>query len=174
MSVYGVRVKSPIGLLVAAVLVGAACASSGGPRPEPFPRPPSPNGATGALTPTTRNALTTTALSLTGIPYREGGSTPRGFDCSGFTRYVFAQHGIPLPRQARQQYRMGRNVNVDDLRQGDLVFFTTVDTGASHVGLVIGSGQFVHAPSERGKVRVERLSDAYWARRYVGARRVVE
>ena len=133
--------------------------------------PPSRRSAT---TSTVRIALTTTALQLTGVPYREGGATPRGFDCSGFTRYVFAQQRISLPRRAQQQYRAGRSVDVDELGPGDLVFFTTVEPGASHVGLVIDRGTFVHAPSARGKVRLEQLGNAYWARRYLGARRVVE
>jgi len=116
-------------------------------------------------------ALSSTALSLRGAPYRNGGTTPTGFDCSGFVQYVFGQHGMTMPRETRQQFRVGRNVDRGRLQPGDLVFFTTVAPGASHVGIAIGGDQFVHAPSERGVVRVEHLSATYWNRRYVGARR---
>ena len=104
----------------------------------------------------------------------DGGETVDGFDCSGFTRYVFAQHGVILPRLAADQYRAGAPIDPDEVEAGDLVFFTTVAPGASHVGLAIGGDEFVHAPSERGEVRVERLGSRYWSQRYLGARRVVK
>jgi cell wall-associated NlpC family hydrolase len=117
-------------------------------------------------------ALSGTALALRGAPYRDGGIDPSGFDCSGFVRYVYEQHGVAVPRQVRDQFRIGMNVDRDDLEPGDLVFFSTTAPGASHVGIVIGGDQFVHAPSERGVVRVESLSAQYWASRYIGAKRV--
>jgi cell wall-associated NlpC family hydrolase len=81
-------------------------------------------------------------------------------------------HGMRLPREVRDQYQVGKKVERDDIEPGDLVFFETVSRGASHVGLVIGKDEFVHAPSSRGVVRVEHLSTAYWAKRYVGTRRL--
>ena len=117
-------------------------------------------------------ALSGTALALRGAPYRDGGIDPSGFDCSGFVRYVYEQHGVDVPRQVRDQFRVGKDVDREDLEPGDLVFFSTVAPGASHVGIVIGGDQFVHAPSERGVVRVESLSAQYWASRYIGAKRV--
>jgi cell wall-associated NlpC family hydrolase len=114
-----------------------------------------------------------TALEFRGVPYRNGGSDPSGFDCSGFVHYVFAKYGTVLPREVRDQYRAGASVDLDDVVAGDLLFFETVSRGASHVGMVVGAGQFVHAPSSRGVVRVERYDSSYWARRFVGARRVV-
>ena len=117
-------------------------------------------------------ALSGTALSLRGAPYRDGGIDPSGFDCSGFVRYVYEQHGVAVPRQVRDQFKIGKNVDREDLEPGDLVFFSTIAPGASHVGIVIGGDQFVHAPSERGVVRVESLSAQYWASRYIGAKRV--
>ncbi len=117
-------------------------------------------------------ALSGTALSLRGSPYRMGGVDPSGFDCSGFVRYVYQQHGVLMPREVREQFRVGKNVDRNRLEPGDLVFFSTVAPGASHVGIVIGGDQFVHAPSERGVVRVENLGAQYWARRYIGARRI--
>jgi peptidoglycan DL-endopeptidase CwlO len=117
-------------------------------------------------------ALVGTALSLRGSPYLDGGSDPAGFDCSGFTQYVFAQHGVELPREVRDQYRRGRSVKPSEVRPGDLVFFTTTAPGATHVAIMIGGDEFVHAPSSSGVVRVERISSSYWAPRYVGARRI--
>lgn len=133
--------------------------------PGSWPGRPAPAGALDGY------ALTSTALALRGAPYRNGGAAPDGFDCSGFVQYVFGQHGVPMPRETREQFRTGRGVDRRTLQPGDLVFFTTVAPGASHVGIMIGDDQFVHAPSERGVVRVERLSSSYWSRRFVGARR---
>ena len=107
-----------------------------------------------------------------GIPYRNGGSDPSGFDCSGFVQWVFAQNGIQLPREVRDQYDAGQKVDLRDVQPGDLLFFETVSRGASHVGVAIGSDQFVHAPSSTGVVRVERFTASYWAMRFVGARRI--
>jgi cell wall-associated NlpC family hydrolase len=117
-------------------------------------------------------SISSTALSLRGAPYRNGGADPTGFDCSGFVRYVFAQHGISMPRDVRQQFERGEDVDPATLEPGDLLFFTTVAPGASHVGISVGGDQFVHAPSSNGVVRVENLSHPYWANRFVGAKRV--
>jgi cell wall-associated NlpC family hydrolase len=113
------------------------------------------------------------ALQLRGTPYRNGGADPAGFDCSGFVQYVFAQHGVIVPRKVMEQYRAGTEVPPSQLQAGDLVFFTTVAPGASHVGIALGGDEFVHAPSSTGEVRVERMSAAYWSTRFVGARRVL-
>ena len=118
-------------------------------------------------------AVVSTALRFVGVPYRDGGSDPSGFDCSGFVQYVFARLGTVLPREVRDQFQLGREVDVKDVKPGDLLFFETVGRGASHVGMVVGGDQFVHAPSSRGVVRVERFTASYWAMRFVGARRVV-
>lgn len=165
-------------LLIAGSVVASGCGvRTIGAVPQPFPRPGErPGGAISAATGTAAvdaYAITSTALQLRGSPYRDGGDTPAGFDCSGFVQYVFAQHGVTLPRQVDEQYRIGEDIAPTDLQPGDLLFFTTVAPGASHVALSIGSDEFVHAPSERGVVRVERLSSAYWSRRLVGARRIV-
>jgi cell wall-associated NlpC family hydrolase len=122
--------------------------------------------------PLTRPAIVDTAMRLRGVPYRNGGSDPSGFDCSGFVQWVFARHGVPLPREVREQYAAGQQIGPSEVQPGDLVFFETVSRGASHVGVAIGGDQFVHAPSSTGVVRVERFSATYWARRFVGARRV--
>jgi cell wall-associated NlpC family hydrolase len=141
----------------------------------PIP-PPSAPGRSNPVRPGTGTAngyaLSGTALSLRGAPYKDGGIDPSGFDCSGFVRYVYEQHGVAMPRQVRDQFRIGKNVDRDRLEPGDLVFFSTVAPGASHVGIVIGGDQFIHAPSERGVVRVESLTQQYWASRFIGAKRV--
>src|SRR5262245_30625976 len=168
------------GLLIAAAALASACASTGGvPKPFPMPDAPAPTHpnapdmpATGAKRVFDGYALVGTALALRGAPYRNGGSDPSGFDCSGFTQYVFAQYGVALPRDVREQFRQGKPIDSQDLAPGDLVFFSTTDPGATHVAIVIGSDQFVHAPSSSGVVRVERLRSSYWSQRYVGARRV--
>jgi len=157
-------------VLVAAMLVPPACASRGTPPPR-FPgaiRPPRPPSS-GAAT------VVDTAVRLEGTPYRNGGTDTSGFDCSGFVQYVFAQHGVTLPRSVRDQFQAGLAVPRSALIPGDLVFFSTTARGASHVGIVVDAkdGTFVHAPSERGVVRVERLDADYWSKRYVGARRIL-
>ena len=113
-----------------------------------------------------------TALSLRGAPYRNGGVDPSGFDCSGFTQYVFARHGTALPREVREQFVAGKPVDPDDVVAGDLLFFATTSPHATHVGIAIGGDQFVHAPSSTGVVRVERMSAAYWSHRFLAARRI--
>ena len=115
-----------------------------------------------------------TAMGLRGIPYKNGGTDPSGFDCSGFVQWVFAQHGIHLPRDVEMQFGAGRKIKVSDLHPGDLIFFHTEGNGASHVGLAIGGDEFVHAPSIKGVVRVERFSNNYWRHRIVGARRIAD
>lgn len=110
------------------------------------------------------------ALSLQGVPYRFGGTSRSGFDCSGFTQYVYRSSNTVLPRTASEQFNVGSSVSRGQLQVGDLVFFSTYAQGASHVGIYIGGGRFVHA-SNSG-VRVTSLSDSYYAGRYLGARRV--
>jgi cell wall-associated NlpC family hydrolase len=119
-------------------------------------------------------AVVGTALALRGTPYRNGGSDVNGFDCSGFTQYVFSRYGIALPRDVRAQYQTGTSVRPAELTPGDLVFFTTTSPDVSHVAIVVGGDQFVHAPSSTGVVRVEHLSASYWSQRYIGARRVLK
>jgi len=110
------------------------------------------------------------ALSLLGVPYVFGGTSRSGFDCSGYTQYVFKASGISLPRTAAEQFNVGSSVSRGQLQSGDLVFFTTYASGASHVGIYIGGGEFVSA-SNSG-VSISSLGSGYYASRYLGARRV--
>jgi cell wall-associated NlpC family hydrolase len=197
--------RSTLAILVALAAAGAGCASSGAvPRPFPMPanaraaNPPAhgaaspepavvaPDGldddavalADASSTPETPalfRALVETALALRGAPYKNGGGDPNGFDCSGFTQYVFAQHGLALPRQVRDQFSVGTPISPSsDLAPGDLLFFTTTAPGASHVAISLGGDEFVHAPSSKGVVRVEKLTTGYWSERFLGARRLTQ
>jgi len=109
------------------------------------------------------------ALSLQGAPYVFGGTSRSGFDCSGYTQYVYKGSGISLPRTAAEQFRVGSSVSRAQLQSGDLVFFSTYASGASHVGIYIGGGRFVDA-SNSG-VGISSLNSGYYASRYIGARR---
>ncbi len=114
------------------------------------------------------------AFSLTGIKYRYGGSQPEtGFDCSGFVRYVFQEAAnITLPPTARAISQIGKTVRKDELQPGDLVFFNTLKSAFSHVGIYIGNNKFIHAPRTGGVVRVEDMQADYWKKRFNGAQRV--
>lgn len=114
------------------------------------------------------------ALSLTGIKYKYGGSSPEtGFDCSGFVRYVFMQAtSLTLPRNALAISKLGQTVPKDELQPGDLVFFNTLKSAFSHVGIYLGNNRFIHSPSAGGRVRVENMQDGYWAKNFNGAQRI--
>ncbi|HEV2471673.1 MAG TPA: SH3 domain-containing C40 family peptidase, partial [Chthonomonadales bacterium] len=117
--------------------------------------------------------LARSACTYRGIPYRYGGVSRNGFDCSGFTRYLFGLRGIALPHSARAQAQFGVAIPRTELRPGDLVFFHTVTRGISHVGVYVGKGKFVHASSRReGGVREDSLSSGYYRAAYRAARRV--
>ena len=183
------RALAVVSLAALGGLVGG-CASSGA-VPRPFPVPGSGGsigsigsggfeGSGGSETSAGSEAssaldgysLAGTALSLRGIPYRNGGVDPDGFDCSGFTQYVFAHHGVALPREVRDQFQVGKSVEPDRVSAGDLLFFATTSSSPSHVGIAIGGDEFVHAPSSTGVVRVEHVSSGYWSKRFIGARRI--
>ena len=115
--------------------------------------------------------IITTAAKYKGIPYKFGGTTPKAFDCSGYVQYVFAQHKARLPRMADAQCLEGIFVLKKDLREGDLVFFTTYEPGASHVGIYAGKDKFWNASSHG--VMLSSLKEKYWSDHYYGARRVL-
>lgn len=155
-------------LVLSALSVG--CAATGA-TPRPFPSPGSGSRAPVAVPPElSLPALVETALSLQGTPYRDGGDDPSGFDCSGFVAFVFSRHGVSVPRTVSEQFDAARPVRGTPA-PGDLVFFSTVAPGPSHVGIMTSPAEFVHAPSSRGVVRVEALGAGYWRSRLVGVRR---
>ncbi len=114
-------------------------------------------------------SLTRSAMRFIGTPYVFGGTSPTGFDCSGYTQHVFAMLGISLPRTADAQYYAGRPTK-GGIAAGDLVFFQTYLPGPSHVGIYLGGGRFIHSSSHG--VRISALRESYWAARYLGAKRV--
>ena len=118
-------------------------------------------------------AVVQTAKKFIGVPYVFGGTTPSGFDCSGFVQYAFKQNGILIPRLADEQYKLGKAVKTKELTAGDLVFFTTYEAGASHCGIYLGEGQFLHVSSSYG-VRIDYLDNTYWAPRFYGAKKIVD
>ncbi|MGM9991263.1 MAG: NlpC/P60 family protein [Candidatus Bruticola sp.] len=118
------------------------------------------------------NSLLSKAKSYMGVPYVWGGSTPSGFDCSGYVQYVYNQVGISLPRTADIQFNEGRAVALGQEVPGDMVFFETYAPGASHVGIYLGNGEFIHASSS-GSVKVSSLDESYFKARYLGAKRVL-
>ena len=116
--------------------------------------------------------IVASSMQYLGVPYVFGGTTPNGFDCSGYVRYVFANAGIYLPRTADAQYECGYPVSTAELVPGDLVFFSTYEAWASHVGIYLGDGNFINASSSRG-VSIASLYSSYWGSCYIGARRVM-
>ncbi len=118
------------------------------------------------------NPLTNTVNQLYGVPYKAAGTDTKGFDCSGFTRYVFQALGVDLPHSSAAQYELGQSVARNDLQPGDLVFFNTSGHGVSHVGIYIGNNTFVHSESGKGVVKTSLDDPYYWSKRYVGAKRV--
>ncbi|WP_256760636.1 C40 family peptidase [Cohnella sp. WQ 127256] len=110
---------------------------------------------------------------LIGIDYDYGGTTTKGFDCSGFTGYVFNELGIDLPRTSKDMFswEKSKKIATDELRPGDLVFFNTSGSGVSHVGIYVGNNNFAHAASKG--VTITSLDEGYYAKRYLGARRVM-
>ncbi len=137
--------------------------------------PPVPPAADAAALSGTRGDLTLYALSLNGTAYRYGGNDPdSGLDCSGFVGHVFREvAGLDLPRSAQAISRLGRKIGIEELKPGDLVFFNTLRRAFSHVGIYLGNQQFIHASSSKtGDVMISSLREAYWAKRFDGARRI--
>lgn len=113
-----------------------------------------------------------TSKKYIGVRYRGGGTSPNGFDCTGYTQFVYKQHGISLPRDTASQARVGSQLSKSDLQVGDLVIFkNTYRNGPSHAGIYVGNGQFIHASTSRG-VRVDHMDDNYWGGRFHSGRRV--
>jgi cell wall-associated NlpC family hydrolase len=139
-------------------LVAAGCASGPG---LSRPRATTPTAA--------QSRLVSVAMTYVGTPYARGGATPAGFDCSGFVMYVYGRAGIALPHNAEQQFRLGAAVDREDLEPGDIVFFDRL----GHSGIYVGDLRFVHATKPGDVVKVSRLDEDWYRRRWVGARRLL-
>jgi len=113
----------------------------------------------------------TVAAAMVGKPYRYGGNSPRGFDCSGLVYYSYRQAGLTVPRSTETQWAHSHKVSLSRLARGDLLFFDQLGRSSSHVGIYLGGNRFVHAPSSGKRVRVDSLSESYWQRHLVDARR---
>lgn len=116
--------------------------------------------------------LDSTIESALGTKYVSGGTSTDGFDCSGFTTYVFKSLDIKLPRTSGSQYNMGTAVKKSELQAGDLVFFNTSGKGVSHVGVMVDGESFAHASTKKGVI-ISKLSEDYYVKRYVGAKRIM-
>ncbi|MBI3571156.1 MAG: C40 family peptidase [Gammaproteobacteria bacterium] len=112
------------------------------------------------------------ALAMVGKPYRHGGNTSKGFDCSGLVQYSYGRVGVQLPHGTRNLLRVSRPISRDSLQRGDLVFFTQEGKKSSHVALYLGNDRFVHSPSSGKNVYVTGFNDPYWQRHFTEARRL--
>lgn len=163
----------------AVLLLGLALAGCGGPetvRSSPPPPPSRDWSGTAPNDPAAANAVLMRAIGLVGTPYRYGGNTPDGgFDCSGLVNYVFRDMlDLRLPRTSRELAAIqGPKIAPDRLATADLVFFGS-GGNVSHVGIYVGEGRFVHAPSSGGTVRLDHLDGTYWRNHYTGAKRVLK
>ena len=117
-------------------------------------------------------AVIATAKKYIGTPYKFGGTTPKAFDCSGYLQYVFKENGMMLPRTADEQFKLGKSAKTAELEEGDLVFFETYEKGASHCGIYLGGGKFIHASTSKG-LRIDELSGDYWNTHYYGGKHIV-
>lgn len=146
------------------ILIGALAGCAGSPEVAQAPAP--------RATDETARKATAYAREMTGKPYRYAGDTPEGFDCSGLVRYSYGRAGLSLPRATDAQRRVTTLISQRSLRAGDLLFFDQEGKKASHVGMYLGDGRFIHAPSTGGRVRIDRVDAQYWKAHLVEARRI--
>jgi len=153
----------PVAVLAAGLLLFVV-SCSGGPRTQGAPGEPGPD----------RDGIVRFAKTFVGTPYRSGGTTYKGVDCSGFVFAVYREFDVPLPRSSLDQSHTGVPIDRSDLEPADLVFFkTSKRASVTHVGIYVGGGKFIHASTSSRKVRVDALSDDYYRNKFTVARRVV-
>ncbi|HEO99718.1 MAG TPA: NlpC/P60 family protein [Epsilonproteobacteria bacterium] len=134
-------------------------------------------GVSFSLSPDQSTQILEDAKYFKGGRYVWGGTTPQGFDCSGYVQYLYRKHDINLPRTAWEQSKMGREVNIDELKKGDLLFFLTDrkrNIPITHVGIYIGNGEFIHAASKKQGIIISPITHGNYARTFVKAKRVIE
>ena len=154
------RYLAALGLAATAMLAG--CAGS----------PPAPEQTTVRASNEVAAQAVDYAREMLGRPYKFAGDTPEGFDCSGLVKYSYGRAGISMPRDTRSQHRVSVLVSTHGLREGDLLFFDQEGKKKSHVGMYLGKGRFIHAPSSGGKVRIDSINAEFWKKHFVEARRV--
>lgn len=120
------------------------------------------------------NPIVRTAERYIGARYRNGGSGPFSFDCSGFVMFVYHKNGIDLPREVSAQFNAGRKIDLEDAKPGDLVFFNIDSNSISHVGIYAGNNNFIHAPSSGKYVSYASITSDYWEKCYVGAVSIIK
>ena len=152
-------------LLLIALLAVAGCAST------PHRAPAASSGSTRPTAELSDQAADH-ALKMLGKPYRYGGASPAGFDCSGLVLYSYKRAGLVLPHSTDKQRSASRAVRLADLRRGDLLFFNQEGKKYGHLGIYVGGGKFVHAPSSGKSVRSDRLDSPYWRKHLSEARRL--
>jgi cell wall-associated NlpC family hydrolase len=156
-----------LAITILALALGA-CASTPNRAPAASSGSTKPSGSTKAA----GEQAAGYAQTMIGKPYRYGGSSPSGFDCSGLVLYSYKSAGVALPHNTDKQRSMSRQVKVADLRRGDLLFFNQEGKKYGHVGIYVGQGRFVHAPSSGKSVRSDRLDSPYWKKHLSEARRI--
>jgi cell wall-associated NlpC family hydrolase len=155
-------------ICIAMLAVPVACGSS----PKNTDHEPADFGDIARADKATAQRAADYAQDMIGKPYRYGGNSPAGFDCSGLVQYSYSRAGLPIARTTRSQREAGISIGSQSLRAGDLIFFDQEGQKSSHVGIYIGDGRFVHAPSSGKQVRVDTLDTKYWKKHYSGARRI--
>ena len=163
-----------VAVVVTACAGLAGCASVGDTSQRPVEAPAtSVSPAVQAKPQSVRSRVTAIADEMVGAPYRYGGADPRGFDCSGLVYYVYRQAGAEAPRTTTEQYRQSQRVRLSRLLPGDLLFFRMSRRKPSHVGIYVGHGRFVHAPSSGKAVDYASLDDDYWREHLIGTGRLL-
>jgi cell wall-associated NlpC family hydrolase len=157
----------------ALTVIAAGLASCSGPPRAPEGAAGFPVSPTGIAQPAdpVRSQVVFTAMQMVGVPYRWGGSSPQGFDCSGLVQYAYSNAGLRLPRTAADQMDASAPVTLENAQAGDLLFFRD-GSRTSHVAIYLGDGRFVHAPSTGSQVSLDSFGNAYWRMRFARAGRV--